>query len=200
MILLIDNYDSFTYNLYQMLRKLDIPAVVKRNDEISIKEVEEMKPEGIILSPGPGTPDSAGICKEIVKNFSKSIPILGICLGHQVIAEAFGGLVKKAPLVKHGKTSTLNHDGKGIFQGIENAITVMRYHSLHVESNSLPRCLEVTAVSLEDEAVMGLKHREYPVTGLQFHPESIATQYGMEMMSNFIKSMERGNLYEKLLT
>ncbi|PLT29930.1 anthranilate synthase component II [Peribacillus deserti] len=198
MILLIDNYDSFTYNLYQMLRELEIETLVKRNDEITIEEIREMDPQGIILSPGPGAPDSAGICLEVVKEFFTSIPILGICLGHQVIGAAFGAEIKKAKTVKHGKTSSITHNGTGIFKNMNNSMTVMRYHSLLIDLESIPDCLEQAAVAVEDGALMAVQHKEYPVIGLQFHPESIATQSGIELIKRFAQILNRRDLHEKV--
>jgi anthranilate synthase/phosphoribosyltransferase len=187
MILLIDNFDSFTYNIYQYLReiKTDIDVVVKRNNVITIKEIEEMKPTHIIISPGPGHPENAGISIETVKKFTGLIPILGICLGHQAIGAAFGGNIGKATTLYHGKASTISHDGKGVFNGIQNPFSAIRYHSLAIEKISLPDELEITAVS-GDGDIMGVRHKIYNVEGVQFHPESIGTSNGKELLLNFI--------------
>ncbi|WP_026694305.1 anthranilate synthase component II [Peribacillus kribbensis] len=198
MILLIDNYDSFTYNLYQMLKEEGQEILVKRNDELTIQDINRLNPKGIILSPGPGNPHTAGICLQLVKEFSSRIPILGICLGHQVIGEAYGGIVKKARAVKHGKTSVITHLGEGIFQNVKNGITVMRYHSLLVDRTNLPECLEITAEAADDGAVMAVRHKDHQVIGLQFHPESIATEYGKEMVQNFVEMVNRRDIREKV--
>lgn len=186
MILLIDNYDSFTYNLYQYIGIFYKDIVVARNDKITIEEIREMAPERIILSPGPKAPKDAGICMEVVRTFAGQIPILGICLGHQCIGEAFGGVVTYAKRLCHGKQSWINHTEDGIFAGIDSPIQVARYHSLAIKEESLPDCLEVTART-EDGEIMAIRHKEYPVVGLQFHPESIYTQHGKRMMENFIR-------------
>lgn len=185
MILLIDNYDSFTYNLYQYIGTFTKDVTVVRNDKITLQEIHEMKPERIILSPGPKSPKDAGICMDVVKEFYRTIPILGICLGHQCIGEAFGGVVSYAKELFHGKQSLIEHDGAGIFQGIESPIQVARYHSLAVQNDSLPEYLQVIART-EDGEIMAMRHRDYPVVGLQFHPESIYTQHGKRMVENFI--------------
>ena len=185
MILLIDNYDSFTYNLYQYIGIFTKDIIVKRNDKITIEEIRTMNPERIILSPGPKAPKDAGICMDVVKEFYKTIPILGICLGHPCIGEAFGGVVSYAKELYHGKQSLITHDGTGIFQGIESPIQVARYHSLAVQKDSLPECLVVTAET-EDGEIMAMRHKDYPVAGLQFHPESIYTQHGKRMIENFL--------------
>ncbi len=185
MILLIDNYDSFTYNLYQYIGIFTKDIIVKRNDKITIEEIRTMNPERIILSPGPKAPKDAGICMDVVKEFYKTIPILGICLGHQCIGEAFGGVVSYAKELYHGKQSLITHDGTGIFQGIESPIQVARYHSLAVQKDSLPECLVVTAET-EDGEIMAMRHKDYSVAGLQFHPESIYTQHGKRMIENFL--------------
>lgn len=186
MILMIDNYDSFTYNLVQYLGVLGCEVEVRRNDKITLDEIETMKPERIVISPGPGTPQSAGITISIIERFhSKEVPILGVCLGHQAIGAAFGGRVLHASRIMHGKTSEISHDGKGVFRDIPDPITATRYHSLAVERKSLPTCLEVSAEA-EDGEIMGLRHREYPVEGIQFHPESILTKEGMDILRNFL--------------
>ena len=186
MILMIDNYDSFTYNLVQYLGVLGSEVEVHRNDKITLDEIESMKPERIVISPGPGTPQSAGITISMIERFhSKEVPILGVCLGHQAIGAAFGGRVLHAARIMHGKTSEISHDGKGVFRDLPDPITATRYHSLAVERKSLPSCLEVSAEA-EDGEIMGLRHREYPVEGIQFHPESILTKEGMNILRNFL--------------
>ncbi len=191
MILLIDNYDSFTYNLYQYIGVFHDEIKVVRNDTITIEEIETMQPERIILSPGPKSPKEAGICLEVVRQFYQNIPILGICLGHQCIGEAFGGVVFYAKELFHGKQLKMFHDGSGLFAGIDSPVKVARYHSLAVQREGLPECLKVTAVT-EDGEIMAVEHKAYPVYGLQFHPESIYTQHGKRMIENFIN----GNLAE----
>ncbi|MDQ0214357.1 anthranilate phosphoribosyltransferase/anthranilate synthase/phosphoribosyltransferase [Oikeobacillus pervagus] len=185
MILLIDNYDSFTYNLYQLIGEIGKNIRVVRNDEISLEEIEAIEPEAIILSPGPGTPEEAGICVDVVRAFYHRIPILGICLGHQAIASAFGGRIIQAKTIKHGKTSIIQHKGKGIFGSFHRPISVMRYHSLSVDESSLPSKLEVLAHAMDDGEIMAMKHKEYPVYGLQFHPESIGSKDGKEIVRQF---------------
>jgi anthranilate synthase/aminodeoxychorismate synthase-like glutamine amidotransferase len=184
-ILMIDNYDSFTYNLVQYLGVLGSEVEVHRNDKITLDEIETMKPERIVISPGPGTPQSAGITISMIERFHPKVPILGVCLGHQAIGAAFGGRVLHAARIMHGKTSEISHDGKGVFRDLPDPITATRYHSLAVERKSLPSCLEVSAEA-EDGEIMGLRHREYPVEGIQFHPESILTKEGMNILSNFL--------------
>ena len=185
MILMIDNYDSFTYNLVQYLGVLGSEVEVHRNDKITLDEIESMKPERIVISPGPGTPQSAGITISMIERFHSKLPILGVCLGHQAIGAAFGGRVLHAARIMHGKTSEISHDGRGVFRDLPDPITATRYHSLAVERKSLPSCLEVSAEA-EDGEIMGLRHREYPVEGIQFHPESILTKEGMNILKNFI--------------
>jgi anthranilate synthase/aminodeoxychorismate synthase-like glutamine amidotransferase len=183
---MIDNYDSFTYNLVQYLGVLGSEVEVHRNDKITLDEIESMKPERIVISPGPGTPQSAGITISMIERFHpKEVPILGVCLGHQAIGAAFGGRVLHAARIMHGKTSEISHDGKGVFRKLPDPITATRYHSLAVERKSLPSCLEVSAEA-EDGEIMGLRHREYPVEGIQFHPESILTKEGMNILRNFL--------------
>ena len=189
MILLIDNYDSFTYNLYQYIGTFTKDIIVKRNDKITIEEIRTINPERIILSPGPKAPKDAGICMDVVKEFYKTIPILGICLGHQCIGEAFGGIVSYAKALFHGKQSEITHDGTGLFEGIDSPIKVARYHSLAVQQEGLPDCLRVTAVT-DDGEIMAMQHKEYPVYGLQFHPESIYTEHGKRIIDNFISNTE----------
>lgn len=186
MILLIDNYDSFTYNLYQQMGEYYSDIVVIRNDRITVDEVEDMKPEAIILSPGPGRPEDAGICMEVIDRLYSSIPILGICLGHQTIGAAFGGKIISAKEIMHGKMSAVSHSGIGVFAGLPQDVEVMRYHSLSVESSSLPDCLSIEAYTSDGE-IMSIKHREYPVVGIQFHPESIGTKDGSIMIKNFLQ-------------
>lgn len=186
MILLIDNYDSFTYNLYQQIGNLRSDIKVVRNDELSLQEIEELNPEAIVLSPGPGRPEDAGICIELVQKFYQHIPILGICLGHQVIAAALGGKVVQAKKIMHGKTSVLKHSRSGIFEHVPENVEVMRYHSLAVEKGSLPNVFMIDAVSKEEEEIMAIRHVEYPLYGLQFHPESIGTAQGKDVMRNFL--------------
>lgn len=185
MILMIDNYDSFTYNLVQYLGVLGSEVEVHRNDKITLDEIESMKPERIVISPGPGTPQSAGITISMIERFHPKVPILGVCLGHQAIGAAFGGRVLHAARIMHGKTSEISHDSKGVFRDLPDPITATRYHSLAVERESLPSCLEVSAAA-EDGEIMGLRHRQYPVEGIQFHPESILTKEGMNILRNFL--------------
>lgn len=186
MILVIDNYDSFVYNLVQYLAELGAETVVRRNDRISLEEIEEMDVERILISPGPGVPANAGISKETILRFSPRKPVLGVCLGHQCIGEVFGGRVVRAERLMHGKTSLIHHDGKTIFQGLDNPFEATRYHSLIVERESIPDCLAVNAWTDEGE-IMGLIHGEYPVWGVQFHPESILTLEGKKLLSNFLR-------------
>lgn len=190
MILLIDNYDSFTYNLYQYLGELGEQTAVVRNDRISLKEIEEMGPQGIVLSPGPGRPEAAGICIGAVQRFAGDIPILGICLGHQAIAAAFGGRIIRAQKVMHGKISAVTHTGKGLFGGMEPCLEVMRYHSLSAEKSTLPEEFEIDALTEEDGEIMAIRHKRHPLYGLQFHPESIGTKAGKRLLGSFIKKMK----------
>lgn len=187
MILLIDNYDSFTYNLYQYLGEVADDIVVKRNDKMTIEEIKSLQPTAIVISPGPGRPEEAGISMEVIQKFYKTIPILGICLGHQAIGAAFGANVIGAKQIMHGKTSEIEHTGTDLFAGQEQPLTVMRYHSLVVEKASLPDELEVTSTSLDDHEIMALKHKEYPLYGMQFHPESIGTRTGKQLLHEFYK-------------
>jgi len=189
MILMIDNYDSFTYNLVQYLGELGQELTVYRNDKISIGQIKEMAPTSIVISPGPGTPDSAGISLELIKELSGTIPLLGVCLGHQSIVQAFGGLIERAPAPVHGKTSEIYHDGKSIFEGVGNPFTATRYHSLVANKETLPDCLEISAWT-EDEIIMGVRHKEMRVEGIQFHPESILTVEGKNILRNFISQKE----------
>ncbi len=185
MIVLVDNYDSFTYNLYQYLGEFDSDIRVYRNDSITGKEILEMSPDRVVISPGPKTPEEAGNCIEIIKTVGGKIPLLGVCLGHQSIAVAYGGVVTNARELCHGKYSFMEHDGRGIFEGISSPMQVARYHSLSVQEKTLPPCLEVLAVS--DGEIMAIKHKDYDVIGLQFHPESINTPEGMRIIENFAK-------------
>lgn len=187
MILLIDNYDSFTYNLAQYLSELGEEPLVRRNDEISVEEIAEMRPRGIVISPGPCTPNEAGISVEVVERLGDNIPILGVCLGHQSIGQAFGGQVVRAPEIMHGKISRIHHKGEGIFAGLSNPFDATRYHSLIVDRPSLPACLEEMAwTEGTHRLIMGLRHRERPIWGVQFHPESILTTSGKTLLKNFL--------------
>lgn len=185
MILVVDNYDSFTYNLVQHLGELGATLRVFRNDQFSLRDVEYLKPDHIVVSPGPCTPNEAGMSCEVIRRFGNSIPILGVCLGHQCIGAVFGGVVDRAPQVMHGKTSLIHHDEKTIFREIPNPFEATRYHSLIVEREGLPEVLEITAWNGEG-LIMGLKHKEFPIWGVQFHPESILTPYGKKLLKNFI--------------
>lgn len=185
MILVIDNYDSFTYNLVQYLGELGAHLHVARNDQITIAEIERLAPERIVISPGPCTPNEAGISLAIFEHFAGKLPLLGVCLGHQALGQAFGGKVIRAPYLMHGKTSQILHDGKGLFAGLDNPFTATRYHSLIVERESLPAVLEITATT-SDGLIMGLRHREFVCEGVQFHPESIMTVAGKKLLHNFL--------------
>ncbi|HYL11339.1 MAG TPA: aminodeoxychorismate/anthranilate synthase component II [Candidatus Acidoferrales bacterium] len=185
MILLLDNYDSFTYNLAQYLGQLGCDVEVRRNDKISTDEIARRRPEKIVISPGPCTPQEAGISVELVKRFAGEIPILGVCLGHQAIGAAFGGKIVRAPKLFHGKTSEIQHDGKTIFRGLPQPFTATRYHSLIVERKSLPKELEISAET-SDGIIMGFRHKKLPVEGVQFHPESVLTSPGMQLLRNFL--------------
>ena len=186
MLLMIDNYDSFTYNLVQYLRELGEEVVVYRNDKISLAEIEELKPDRLVISPGPCTPNEAGISVEAIKCFAGKLPILGVCLGHQSIGQAYGGKIVRAERLMHGKTSPVFHDDRELFAGLPDPFDATRYHSLIVEKSSLPDCLEVTAWTAEGE-IMGMRHQELPVWGVQFHPESILTVNGMDVLRNFLE-------------
>ena len=185
MLLVIDNYDSFTYNLVQYFGELGADPLVRRNDAMTPDEVETMRPSKIVISPGPGTPADAGISMELIRRFGPKIPILGVCLGHQCMGEVYGGKVVRAERLMHGKTSPIRHDGKGVFQGLPNPFEATRYHSLIVEKASVGKDLVVCADTVEGE-IMGLRHREYPVHGVQFHPESILSKEGKELLANFL--------------
>jgi len=187
MLLVIDNYDSFTYNLVQYLGELGATVEVRRNDRVTLEEIENrLRPERIVISPGPGTPDDAGITLDVIRRFAGKIPLLGVCLGHQSIGQAFGGKVVRAPELMHGKASDVHHDGKTIFAGLGDQLRAGRYHSLIVEKESLPACLEISARTADD-IIMGLRHRELKVEGVQFHPESILTSDGKQLLANFLK-------------
>ena len=186
MILVIDNYDSFVYNLVQYLGELGQELKVFRNDAITLKEIEKLSPDAILISPGPCTPKEAGISVDVIKTFKGKIPMMGVCLGHQSIGYAFGGDVIRAERLLHGKTSKIHHDGKKLFKDLENPFVATRYHSLIVKKETLPSCLEITAWT-EDDEIMGLRHKEYPIEGLQFHPESILTSVGKKLIKNFCK-------------
>ena len=193
MILVVDNYDSFTYNLVQYLGELNAEPKVVRNDEVSLEEIAIMAPSHILISPGPGTPDRAGITEEVIRSFHRTTPILGVCLGHQAIGEVFGGKVVRAPYLMHGKTSEICHDGNTIFDGLPYRFAATRYHSLVVDRDSVPSMLEVSATT-PDGIVMGLRHRQYRTEGVQFHPESIMTTHGKQLLENFIKMPGTGRL------
>jgi anthranilate synthase/aminodeoxychorismate synthase-like glutamine amidotransferase len=185
MLLMIDNYDSFTYNLVQYLRELGAKVEVHRNDRLGLAEVRAMRPERIVLSPGPRTPAEAGICCELIRAFGPTVPLLGVCLGHQCIGAAYGGRIVRAGRLMHGKTSPILHDGRGVFQGLPNPFEATRYHSLLIERETMPSCLAVSAQTAEGE-VMGVRHQTHPVEGVQFHPESILTQAGKDLLRNFL--------------
>ena len=185
MILLLDNYDSFTYNLAQYLGELGCQVEVHRNDKIAVEDIVRRKPQKIVISPGPCTPQEAGICVELIQKLAGKIPILGVCLGHQAIGAAFGGRIIRAPKLFHGKTSDIEHDGKGIFRKLTNPFTATRYHSLIVERKSLPRELTITAET-QDGIIMGMRHKRYRLEGVQFHPESVLTVPGKELLQNFL--------------
>jgi anthranilate synthase/aminodeoxychorismate synthase-like glutamine amidotransferase len=191
MIVLIDNYDSFTYNLAQYLGDMGCELKVFRNDAISVEELVRMRPQGIVISPGPGRPESAGITIDVIRRFAGVVPILGVCLGHQAIAKAFGGVITFAKRLMHGKTSMVTTDGKTIFHGINRPFPAMRYHSLAVERESIPECFEISAVA-DDGEIMGIRHRVYPIEGIQFHPESIGTPVGKRILRNFKEMITNG--------
>ncbi|HEX8309705.1 MAG TPA: aminodeoxychorismate/anthranilate synthase component II [Chthoniobacteraceae bacterium] len=186
MLLVIDNYDSFTYNLVQYFGELGAEMVIKRNDEITPDEIAELKPEKIVISPGPCTPKEAGISNEVIRRFGANTPLLGVCLGHQCIGDVFGGDVVRAGRLMHGKTSPILHDGTGVFAGLPNPFEATRYHSLLVQRDTFPECLQITAETAEKE-IMGLRHKELPIHGVQFHPESILTLEGKKLLQNFLE-------------
>jgi para-aminobenzoate synthetase component II len=194
MVLVIDNYDSFTYNLVQYLGELKADPRVVRNDEVTLEEIAIMAPSHIVISPGPGTPSHAGISLDVVLSFARSTPILGVCLGHQAIGQAFGGNVVRAPYLMHGKTSEICHDGNGVFEGLPYRFPATRYHSLVVDRDSVPDCLEVSATT-PDGIIMGLRHKTYFCEGVQFHPESIMTTYGKQLLQNFLRKSGTGPLF-----
>lgn len=189
---MIDNYDSFTYNLVQYFYMLGTDVTVRRNDKVTISEIEALKPEALVISPGPGNPDSAGISLEAVAHFAGKLPILGVCLGHQTIGQVFGGRVVHARNLMHGKTSPVMHDGKGLFEGIPQNFKAMRYHSLAVEAATLPDCLQISARS-DDGEIMAMRHREFPIESIQYHPESIVTVTGKRQLGNFLRLMKQFN-------
>ncbi len=189
MLLMIDNYDSFTYNLYQYLSELGAEVTTVRNDKITLEEIEAMAPEGIVVSPGPSTPLQAGISNDVVRHFGPKLPTLGVCLGHQCVGHAYGAKVDRAGEIRHGKTSMIHHDGQGVLTGLPNPFEAIRYHSLVVHLETLPDCLEVTAWT-DNGLIMGLRHKEFPVEGVQFHPESIMTPVGKQLLQNFLDQVE----------
>ncbi|MCM3707580.1 MULTISPECIES: anthranilate synthase component II [Cytobacillus] len=191
MILLIDNYDSFTFNLYQYLGELGQEIKVVRNDQITIDEIEQLNPDAIVLSPGPGRPEKAGIIVEVIQHFYRKLPILGICLGHQAIGYAFGAKIDKARKIMHGKVSNLKHNGSQLFQYMPQPISIMRYHSLIIQSGTLPGSFKVLARSMDDNEIMAIKHEDYPLYGLQFHPESVGTGLGKRILENFLQTIRR---------
>ena len=188
-VLIIDNYDSFVYNLVQLIGSLNTETYVYRNNKIKSDEIKKINPDRIVISPGPGNPKNPrdfGICSSILRNESKYIPTLGVCLGNQGIIHSYGGKIKKANIIKHGKTSLIKHDKKGIYKNIDNPFLATRYHSLVGDKITIPKCLEITAISLDDEEIMGVRHIKYPIEGVQFHPESILTKVGTEILKNFL--------------
>jgi len=190
-VLMLDNYDSFTFNIVQYLGELGADVITHRNDEITIEQIEALAPTHLVVSPGPCTPNEAGISMAAIEHFAGKLPILGVCLGHQAIGQVYGGKVVRAPQVMHGKTSVVLHDSQGVFEGLDNPVEVTRYHSLVVDKETLPDCLEITAWTDEDDVtpglIMGLRHRELDIEGVQFHPESILTRQGHELLANFLK-------------
>ena len=186
MILMIDNYDSFTYNLFQYLGEMGEDVVVVRNDKTTINEIERLQPQRIVISPGPSTPLSAGICNDVIKHFAPHLPVLGVCLGHQCVGYSYGGQVVQADRIMHGKSSEIHHNGSGVFAGLPSPFLAIRYHSLMLQREELPECFEITAWT-EDGTIMGLRHRRYLLEGIQFHPESFMTQHGKKLLSNFLK-------------
>jgi anthranilate synthase component 2 len=196
-VLMIDNYDSFTYNIVQYLQELGAEVLVHRNDQISLEEIEALNPDRLMISPGPCTPNEAGISIAAIKHFAGKLPILGVCLGHQSIGQAFGGQVVRARQVMHGKTSPIYHSGQGVFRDLPSPYTATRYHSLVVEKDSLPDCLEMTAWTLKDDGsvdeVMGMRHKTLPIEGVQYHPESILSEHGHALLENFLKHDEQGD-------
>ncbi|MCC3647227.1 MULTISPECIES: anthranilate synthase component II [Cytobacillus] len=191
MILLIDNYDSFTFNLYQYLGELGQEIKVVRNDQITVEEIEKLDPDAIVLSPGPGRPEQAGVIVEVIQQFYRKLPILGICLGHQAIGYAFGAKIEKAKKIMHGKVSNLKHNGSHLFQYMPQPISIMRYHSLIIQSGTLPGSFKVLARSMDDNEIMAIKHEDYSLYGLQFHPESVGTDLGKRILENFLQTIRR---------
>lgn len=196
MILLIDNYDSFTFNLFQYLGELGEEIKVVRNDQLTLQDIEQLNPEAIVLSPGPGKPENAGICVDVIKHFYQKLPILGICLGHQAIGYAFGATVEKAQKIMHGKVSNLKHTGEDLFEYLPQPVEVMRYHSLIIKGGTLPEDFKVLAKSMDDHEIMAIKHAYFPLYGLQFHPESIGTAVGKQLLKNFLKEIGRDYSHE----
>jgi anthranilate synthase component 2 len=192
MLLLIDNYDSFTYNLFQYLSELGEEVKVSRNNEITIPEIEKMRPARIVISPGPSTPQNAGISNDIIKLFGARLPVLGVCLGHQCIGYSYGGIVAQAKQIMHGKSSLIHHDQRGVFAGLPDPFSAIRYHSLVIRREHLPDCLEVTAWT-DDGEIMGVRHKQFAVEGVQFHPESFMTEHGKEILRNFLKEKSLSN-------
>ncbi len=192
MLLMIDNYDSFTYNLVQYLGELGEDVVVKRNDEIAVSEIDAIQPERIMLSPGPCTPDQAGISMDVIREYAGKLPLLGVCLGHQSLGQVFGGKIVHAKQIMHGKVSDIHHNNQGVFAGLNNSFIATRYHSLVIEKESLPECLEVTAWTQDENAqfdeIMGVRHKELCIEGVQFHPESIRSEFGYELLKNFLNA------------
>lgn len=198
MILLIDNYDSFTFNLFQFLGELGCEILVKRNDEISVSEIEGLSPRAIVISPGPGKPEQAGVCVEVIQQLYKKYPILGICLGHQAIGYAFGATIEKAEKIMHGKISKITHTGTDIFEQFTEPLGIMRYHSLVIKKGTLPEQFKIMARSTDDNEIMAIKHKSYPLYGLQFHPESIGTDTGKQMLRNFLNEIGEGKKHESI--
>ncbi|PKF60753.1 anthranilate/aminodeoxychorismate synthase component II [Psychromonas sp. psych-6C06] len=190
MLLMIDNYDSFTYNLVQYFGELKQDVIVKRNDQISLREIADLQPEHLVISPGPCTPNEAGISLAAIERFAGEIPLLGVCLGHQSIAQVFGGDVVRAKQVKHGKNSLIEHDGKGVFYGLNNPLDVTRYHSLVVKPETLPDCFEISATVVESNEIMAIRHKSLALEGVQFHPESIMSEQGLQLLQNFIQQVK----------
>ena len=186
MLLLVDNYDSFTYNLFQYLSELGEQVVVQRNDKTTVEEIEKLKPQRIVISPGPSNPQNAGISNDVIKHFGATLPLLGVCLGHQCIGYSYGGKIGQAKQIMHGKSSLIYHNSQGVLTGLPNPFSAIRYHSLVVEQEGLPDCLEITAWT-DDGEIMGLRHRQYPVEGVQFHPESFMTEVGKDLLKNFLR-------------
>jgi anthranilate synthase component 2 len=185
MLLIIDNYDSFTYNLFQYFSELGEKVLVIRNNKTTIGEIEQLRPERIVISPGPSTPQNAGISNDVIKHFSGKLPLLGVCLGHQCMGYTFGAIVGRAPVIMHGKSSAIHHNGKGVFKGINNPFSAIRYHSLEVKKAQLPDCFEITAWT-DDGTIMGMRHKQFALQGVQFHPESFMTQNGKQLLQNFL--------------